>query len=60
MELNFPVYFSSVYAPENFEVVWEKKHLCRMNNKNTIEKEIIEKLFWNGIKTKDYAKTTLF
>lgn len=47
----FPVYFSSVFAPDDFETVWEKPHPCRiMKNKGSHgKKEIIERLFWNGV-----------
>jgi len=47
---NFPVYFSSVYAPKDFKVVWKKETQCKMINKNSRGKKVIvERLFWNGV-----------
>jgi len=47
---NFPVYFSSVYAPKDFKVVWKKETRCKMINKNSRGKKVIvERLFWNGV-----------
>jgi len=47
---NFPVYFSSVYAPKDFKVVWKKETQCKMINKNSRGKRVIvERLFWNGV-----------
>ena len=46
-----PVYFSSVFAPRGFKVVFEKKSVCRMNNKGSAgKKDIIERVYWNGVK----------
>jgi len=47
---DFPVYFSSVFAPKKFKVVWKKEKQCTMNNKNSHgKKTVMEKLFWNGV-----------
>jgi len=55
---NFPVYFSSSFCDE-FECVWQKEKQCNMNNKNSIgKKQIVEKLFWNGVG--EHIKQTLF
>ena len=46
----FPVYFSSIFAPDDFKIIWQKETQCSMINKNSHgEKAIIEKLFWNGV-----------
>ena len=46
-----PVYFSSVFAPRGFKIVFEKKSDCRMNNKGSAgKKDIIERVYWNGVK----------
>lgn len=49
---NFPVYFSSCFCEDAFfKVVFEKKKQCLMNNKGSDKKskEIIEKVYWNGV-----------
>jgi len=47
---DFPVYFSSVFAPNDFKVVWKKEKQCTMINKNSHgKKTVMEKLFWNGV-----------
>jgi len=49
----FPVYFSSVFAPKDFKVVWSGVKQCTIKNINSHgQKEVIEKLFWNGVKCK--------
>ena len=49
LSADFPVYFSSVFIPPEFKIVWEKEKKCLMNNKNsTGKKSVIEKLAWNG------------
>ena len=49
-DAKFPVYFSSGFAPDDFECVWQKEKQCLMNNKNSRGKKVIvEKLFWNGV-----------
>ena len=48
-ECDAPVFFSSVDAPKDFKIVMEKKHICKMKNKNSHGKKVIvERLFWNG------------